>query len=350
MTLVADVQTGAGGFSVDAAFAVGAGETVALVGPNGAGKTTLLRAVAGLSTLDGGRVVVGGRVVEDRRAGIRVPVEDRAIGFVFQDHALFPHLSLLDNVAFGLRARGVGRAEAAARARRRLDRVGLADRASDRPARLSGGEAQRVAVARAVAVEPTLLLLDEPFASLDVRARAEARHHLRDELAVFGGTAVVVTHDPVEAMTLASRLLVLEEGRVVQDGTPAAISERPRSAYVAELVGVNLFRGRAHGDHVILLSGAHLVIADAGHGDVLAVAHPRAVALHRHPPEGTPRNVWAGVADRVEHLGERVRVRVGGAVPLVAEVTAASARELRLADGGEVWASLKATEVTVFPV
>jgi molybdate transport system ATP-binding protein len=197
--------------------------------------------------------------------------------------------------------------------------------------------------------DPRLLLLDEPLAALDAATRTEVRRDLRRHLASFDGTRLLVTHDPLEAIALADRLVVLENGRVTQTGTPAQVSARPRSGYVAELVGVNLYRGQADGRSVRLAGGGTVVAADINHGEVFAAVHPHAVALHRRVPEGTPRNVWAGTADTVEVVGDRVRVQVTGPVPIVAEVTPAAAAELRLADGGQVWASVKATEVTVYP-
>ncbi|HEX6677544.1 MAG TPA: ABC transporter ATP-binding protein [Actinomycetes bacterium] len=349
MSLDARVEVRLGRLDLGVELAVASGELVVLLGPNGAGKTTLLRALAGLVTLDRGRVLLDGAVLEDSGAGVRVPTEGRPIGFVFQDYLLFPHLSALENVAFGLRARGMPRAEARQRAAAWLDRVGLAEHAGSRPRALSGGQAQRVALARAMVADPRLLLLDEPLAALDAATRTEVRRDLRRHLASFDGTRLLVTHDPIEAMALADRLVVLEHGKVTQTGTPTEVSGRPRSRYVAELVGVNLFRGHADGHTVRLPGGAVLVAADGHHGEVFAAVHPHAVALHRRRPEGTPRNVWAGTAEALETLGDRVRVRVVGQVPIVAEVTSAATAELRLADGGVVWATVKATEVAVYP-
>jgi molybdate transport system ATP-binding protein len=349
MSLEASVQLTLGRLRLEAEVAVATGELVVLLGPNGAGKTTLLRALAGLVALERGRVVLDGMVLEDTAAGGQVPAEQRPVGFVFQDYLLFPHLSALENVAFGLRARGLPRAEARRRAGAWLDRVGLAAHAGSRPRALSGGQAQRVALARAMVGEPRLLLLDEPLAALDAATRTELRRDLRRHLASFDGTRLLVTHDPLEALALADRLVVLEDGRVTQTGSPAEVSARPRSRYVAELVGVNLYRGRADGAAIELEGGGRLVAADGLRGEVFAAVHPHAVALHRHPPEGTPRNSWPGTAEALEVIGDRVRVRMSGTVPIVAEITPAAASELRLADGGPVWATVKATEVTVYP-
>jgi molybdate transport system ATP-binding protein len=349
VSLDARVELTLGQLHLDVDVAVASGELVVLLGPNGAGKTTLLRALAGLLPLSHGRVVLDGAVLEDTATGTWVPTEQRPVGFVFQDYLLFPHLSALENVAFGLRARGLGRAAARRRAAAWLDRVGLAGHVGARPRALSGGQAQRVALARAMVAEPRLLLLDEPLAALDAATRAEVRRDLRRQLASFDGTRLLVTHDPLEAVALADRLVVLEDGHITQTGPPDQVSAQPRSRYVAELVGVNLYRGRADGRTVELAGGGRLVAADLHHGEVFAAVHPHAVALHRRVPEGTPRNVLAGTADTLEVVGDRVRVRVAGQVPIVAEITPAAVGELRLADGGQVWASVKATEVTVYP-
>ena len=321
-------------------FTLEEGEVVALLGPNGAGKTTLLRAIAGLLPLASGRVVLDGRVLEDAASGTYVPTEERSIGFVFQDYLLFPHMSVVDNVAFGVRSR--------AAAVEWLERVGLARYASARPAALSGGERQRVALARALAPAPRVLLLDEPLAALDVSTRADVRRDLKSHLAAFRGVRLLVTHDPLEAVTLADRLIVMEEGRQVQSGTPVEVAERPRSRYVADLVGVNLLRGVA-GHGAVRVGSASVAAAGADSGEVFAVVHPRAVALHRARPEGSPRNVWRGRAGGIELLGDRARVRIEGDVPMVAEVTPAALAELGLVEGSPVWLSFKATDVAVYP-
>ncbi len=348
MSLAARVRLRLGQLALDAELSVATGELVVLLGPNGAGKTTLLGALAGLVSLEDGHVELDGDVLEDTATGLRVPTERRPVGVVFQDYLLFPHLSVLENVAFGLRARGMRRAEARRRAAAWLERVGLADRAAARPRALSGGQAQRVALARALATEPRLLLLDEPLAALDAGARVEVRRELRRHLTSFEGTRLLVTHDPLEAMTMADRLVVLESGRVTQIGSPAEVSARPRSGYVAELVGLNLFRGRAAGARIELEGGGTLVAADEHHGEVFAAVHPRAVALYRQAPAGTPRNVWPGGVEVLDAVGDRVRVRVRGPVVVVAEVTPAAVAELELGAGGPVWAAVKATEVAVY--
>jgi molybdate transport system ATP-binding protein len=349
VSLEATVQLTLGALALDMNLTIAEGEVVALLGPNGAGKTTLLRAIAGLVPIASGRVQLDGQVLEDGSTGAYVPTERRPIGVVFQDYLLFPHLSVLDNVAFGLRSRGTPQREAAGKAAGWLDRVGLSSYAKAKPDALSGGQRQRVALARALAPDPRLLLLDEPLAALDVTTRAEVRRDLKHHLASFPGLRLVVTHDPLEAAALADRLVVMENGRLVQTGSPAEVTEHPRSPYVADLVGVNLLRGRADQGSVRLPSGPVVAAAGAESGEVFAVIHPRAVAVHRQRPEGSPRNVWRGHITGMELMGGRVRVRIDGDVPVVAEVTPAALRELGLEEGGEVWLSFKATEVGVYP-
>ena len=347
MSLTATVAVRLGDLDLDVAVTAEAGEMVAVVGPNGAGKTTLFRALAGLVPLQSGRVEIDGRVVADVERGINLPPERRATSLMFQDGLLFPHLSARDNIAFGLRAGGVARRRAGERADEWLRQVGLSDRASNRPAELSGGERQRVALARALITEPRLLLLDEPLAAVDVSARVDLRRLLRDQLSRYAGIRLLVTHDPLEAMALADRVIVLEKGRVAQGGTIADVTARPRSRWVATMLGLNLFRGVAT-DAGLEVAGAAIAALSDIRGSAFAVVHPRAIAIHRSRPEGSPRNVWRGEIDSLDHEGDRVRVRVSGSIPVVAEITPAAVRELGLVVGEPVWVSVKATEVAVY--
>ncbi|TMG19543.1 MAG: ABC transporter ATP-binding protein [Chloroflexi bacterium] len=342
MSLHAVIEVERGGFSLDIDLTVEAGETVAVLGPNGAGKTTLLRALAGLVPI-AGRVELDGDVLDDSAVGRHVPTEERRVGIVFQDHVLFPHMTVLENVAFGLKR------DRSRVARGWLDRSGLGDKAGVMPGELSGGQAQRVALLRTLVTEPRLLLLDEPLAALDVSVRAEVRRELSRQLAGFTGIRILVTHDPLEAIALADRLVVLEQGKVVQTGLPSEVTARPRSRFVADLAGVNLLRGTGKDDHIELDGGEVLAAPESGEGDVFAVIHPRAVALYLARPEGTPRNVWRARAEDLDLRGERVRVRLSGPVPLVAEVTPSAVRDLRLDAGAEVWVAVKATEISVYP-
>ncbi|HVE62958.1 MAG TPA: ABC transporter ATP-binding protein [Mycobacteriales bacterium] len=241
-----------GRFTLDIELNAGPGQVVALLGPNGAGKSSALQALAGLVPLTGGAVHLAGRCLDDPSAAIFIAAADRGVGMVFQDYLLFPHLSAVDNVGFGLRATGVPRRRARQHALGWLERMGLADAADAKPGKLSGGQSQLVALARALAPEPALLLLDEPLAALDAGTRVHVRADLQRHLAAFAGPTVVVTHDAVDAMVLADHLVVVEDGRVVQHGTPSQVARAPRTDYVAHLVGVNLDRGRARGHDVSL--------------------------------------------------------------------------------------------------
>jgi molybdate transport system ATP-binding protein len=348
VTLAAQVRVQRGMLHVELRVDVADGEVLAVLGPNGAGKSTLLRVLAGLLPPDGGRVEVDGEPWDDVAAGLRLAPHRRRLGMVFQDHLLFPHLTVTDNVAFGLRSRGLGRREARAVAADWLARVELAGLGGRRPGQLSGGQAQRVALARALAGEPALLLLDEPLSALDARTRLTVRAELRRHLAAFGGSTVLVTHDPVDAMALADRVVVVEEGRVVQAGTPAEVSRRPRTDYVARLVGLSLLPGTGAGGVVRLDGGGEVAVAEEVSGPVFAAVRPESVALYLARPEGSPRNVWPlRLAGAVPH-GITVRCELEGAVPLVADVTATAFAEMGLVPGAEVWASVKASEVAVY--
>ncbi|WP_433226836.1 ABC transporter ATP-binding protein [Microtetraspora malaysiensis] len=331
------------GFTLDLDLQVAAGEVVALLGPNGAGKTTALRALAGLTPL-----AEGGHISLDGHPTHTLPAERRPVGMVFQNYLLFPHLSALDNVAFGRRCQGAGRAEARRAAATWLERVGLAEHASAKPRHLSGGQAQRVALARALAVRPRLLLLDEPLAALDAHTRLEIRSQLRRHLADFDGATVLVTHDPLDAMVLADRLVVIENGSVVQQGTPGEVGRRPRTDYVARLVGLNLYRGHADGPRVAV-EGVQFSVAERLDGPAFVAFAPSAVALYRSRPDGSPRNLWEAVIDGVERHGDNIRIHLDGPISAFADVTPAAVADLDLTPGRRVWASVKATETHAYP-
>ncbi|MGW6534500.1 ABC transporter permease [Streptomyces sp. NPDC055051] len=324
------------------------GTTIAVVGPNGAGKTTLLRALLGLTP----RAHAGLRLGDTDVTAL--PPHRRRVAWVPQDGALFPHLSALANTAYGLRAQGVSRAEARREAREWLDRLGVGLLAHRKPAQLSGGQAQRVALARALAARPRLLVLDEPLAALDQTTRAHVRHTLRAHLTGFGGVCLIVTHDPVEAVSLADRVLVLQDGRALQDATPAEVTRHPRSPWVARMLGRNAWPGTATADGLDLSGGGVLVAVEPPPPGTpaLAIVAPEAVSLHREKPAGSPRNVWPGTVREITTSGSRLRVLVTSAEApdLVAEITPQAAAELGLADGVSVWTSVKATETTVVPL
>jgi len=349
--LDADVQLRLDRLSLDAELVVDAGAVVALLGPNGAGKSTVLGALAGLLKLAGGRVELDGIVLEEPAKHVRVVPEKRLIGLMFQDYLLFPHLSALENVAFGPRAHGMDKNQARSKAQAALDRLGLTAVAAAKPGNMSGGQQQRVAMARAMVTEPRLLLLDEPLAALDVSTKTDVRRQLRSVLRDSHAANVMVTHDLLDAVALADRMVVIENGGIIQAGTPAEVTARPRSAYVADLVGVNLLRGVARGRMIELDGGGQLLTETAESGSVLAVIQPSAVSVHRARPEvaaETRTNLWAGRVGAVDLLGDRVRVRVDGSPSITAEVPPSAVDALRLDDGGELWAVASAADVSVY--
>jgi molybdate transport system ATP-binding protein len=349
--LRAEVVLRLGTLALDISLHAAPGEVVAILGPNGAGKTTLLRALAGLLPVDRGCVTLDGRIIEDPAAGVRTSPQQRSVGVVFQQHLLFPNLTALENVAFGIRAHGVPRREARGRAREWLGRVGLDDHAGAKPGALSGGQAQRVALARALATDPALLLLDEPLSALDVDTRRTVRRQLRRHLDAFAGPVLLITHEPLEAITLADRLVILEHGRIVQDDPPDVVARRPRSTWAARLVGLNHYRAHADGHTLTLASGAALTSAEGVDrpGDVLVAIHPRAVALHARRPDGSPRNTWPATVDALDIHDDQVRVHLDGPIPIVAQITAAALAHLAIAEGDELWVAVKATEIDHWP-
>ena len=329
------------------------GQVVALLGPNGSGKTTFLHTLAGLIRLQHGQIQVNGTVWDSPDDNVWVAPERRRTGLVVADHLLFPHLSVADNVSFGPRSRGATRADARARARLELDALGLGDRLDVRPGELSSGQAQRVALARALATDPEILLLDEPLSALDPTTRAQTRADLGTRLRAFGGLTLLVTHDPLDALSLADRLVFIQAGRLVQEGTPQAVIARPRDAYVAQVVGLNFLRGQRVGDQQVDVGGTTIVapdIPDVGPGGAVCVTiAPSAVALYQTRPDGSPRNTWPVTVSDIALIGQTARVSLAGPFPLAAEVTAAAVADLRLGVGQHLWATVKATEVSVYP-
>ncbi|MEJ2867412.1 ABC transporter ATP-binding protein [Actinomycetospora sp. OC33-EN08] len=352
--LEADVGVRRGSFVLDVAVTVEPGEVVAVLGSNGAGKSTLLGALAGLYPPDRGSVVLGGRALDG------VPVHRRRVGLLSQQALLFPHLSARDNVAFGPRSSGAGRRAARETADRWLamvDATALADR---RPSELSGGQAQRIAIARALACEPDLLLLDEPFAALDVDVTPAVRSLLRRVVRVAGVTTLMVTHDVLDAVVLADRLVVLDTGRVVESGPTAEVLRRPRSAFAARIAGLDLVPGRSCSEGLRtaegrVIGGTHPEPVDDGEPAVALFA-PASVAVFADPPKGSPRTVLPVRLAAMEPHGELVRLRAG--VPdggpdwvdgLAADVTPAAVAELGVEPGDDVWFAVKAAEVEVHP-
>ncbi len=348
--LAVDAEVTRGPFTLRVAMTAAPGDVLAILGPNGAGKSTLLRAIAGLTPVSGGHLSLDGVTLDDARTGTFVEAAHRPVGFVFQDYRLFPQLTVLDNVAFSPRAHGRTRSQARATAEVWLARLGLTELAHRRPADLSGGQAQRVALARALAGDPALLLLDEPLAALDARARLDVQSELKRHLADFAGPCLLVTHDPLEALVLADRLLVLEHGKVVQEGTPAHVARRPATEYVAKLVGVNLYAGTAEGAQVALEGGGSFIVP--GHrerGEVLVALRPSAVVVGRTPPDrSSVRNIWPATIIGLTLLTDRVRLDLQGEPSALVDVSPAAVAELGLCAGDRVFLSTKATDLEVY--
>lgn len=351
MSLQAHIGVRRGTLEVVVPLRAADGEVVAVLGPNGAGKTTTLHALAGLVQLSEGEIRVDGQVWA--APGRHLEPSQRAVGMLAADHLLFPHLSARQNVAFGPRSRKTSRRDAEARADRELAALGIPDVADRRPSALSHGQAQRVALARALATDPRLLLLDEPLSALDPAVRPHVRATLAARLRAYDGVTVVVTHDPLDALTLADHLVFVEDGVVVQDGSPAEVVARPRTPYVAHVVGLNLLPGTTVDATTVSTPVGPVVTGGLDHrGPTWVTFPPSAVALYPQRPHGSTRNVWPVRVAAVELLGQTARVRlVTGPddVAVLAEVTAGSVASLRLLPGTRLWAGVKATEVTAYP-
>jgi len=337
--------------SVDIEFDVAAGRVLALLGPNGAGKSTALHVIAGLVRPDHGVVRVGQRVLTDTAAGVHIATHDRRVGLLLQDPLLFPHLSVIRNVAFAPRS-------SHAAAAHWLAEVDAAELAERMPRQLSGGQAQRVALARALAAEPDVLLLDEPLAGLDVAAATAMRKVLRRVLARDDRSAVLITHDLLDVLTLADRVLVLEAGRIAESGSAATVLATPRSRFGARFAGVNLVGGTADAEGVLTTQwgttwhgtpGPDMVAGESA----VALFNPASVAVYRDKPHGSPRNTVEVTVAEIDSRGPVIRVRADeqpdGAPGLAADITAGAVTDLRLAPGDRVYFSVKAQEVTVHP-
>jgi molybdate transport system ATP-binding protein len=353
-----------GDFTLEADFVAAPGEVLAVLGPNGAGKSTLLRALSGLDALSSGSIQLGRLILDDASTNTFVPAQRRPVGLVFQNYRLFPHLDVRDNVAYAPRVRGAGRRAARAAADTWLEKLDLSELASRRPHEISGGQAQKVALARALAAAPALLLLDEPLSALDARTRLDVRAQLRSHLDRFAGPVLIITHDPLEAMIMADRLLVIENGRVVQQGAPAQVAAQPATQYVARLVGLNLYGGtldpattRVHldggGTFTVTYDVDDLPAPERAASSrlrVLVGLRPSAITIHTAPPaDSSPRNVWNGTVAALEQLTDRVRIQVDATPPALVDVTPGAVADLHLRPGSMVWLSAKATETEAYP-
>ena len=338
--LSVDAEVSRGSFTLRVAFTAPPGQVLGVLGPNGAGKSTLLHALAGLTPVGRGRIELAGQVIDDAGTGTFVEAAGRPVGFVFQDYRLFPHLTVAQNVAFGPRARGAGRHHARATAGHWLDRLGLAGLADRKPGQLSAGQAQRVALGRALAGEPALLLLDEPLSALDAGTRLDVQAELRRHLSDFPGPCLLVTHDALEALVLADRLLVLEDGRIVQEGPPAQVARQPATQYVARLVGLNLW---------LDVPGLDVPGLDL-RGDVLVAVRPPAIAVSSERPAGTDCGlVWPAKVTGLTLLAERVRLSLDGQPPALADVTPEAVADLSLSPGRQVWLAVRGSDLEIYP-
>jgi molybdate transport system ATP-binding protein len=353
-----------GTFQLQADLTAAPGEVLGVLGPNGAGKTTLLRALSGLDALTSGSIRLDGLTLDDVATDTFVPAERRPVALVFQSYRLFPHLNIRDNVAYAPRVQGARRWQARAAADAWLERLDLSPLAARRPHEISGGQAQQVALARALAADPKLLLLDEPLSALDAKTRLDVRAQLRSHLQQFTGPVLIITHDPLEAMIMADRLLVIENGRVVQQGSPAQVARQPATQYVARLVGLNLYNGTLEvaTSRVYLDDGGIFTVTmgDVGlvaqaeprpsTGRVLIGLRPSAITIHTaRPAHASPRNVWKGTIGGLEQLADRVRVQVDATPPALVDISAAAVADLALRPGTVVWLSAKATETEAYP-
>lgn len=353
-----------GSFRLEADLTAAPGEVLGVLGPNGAGKTTLLRALSGLDPLTSGSIRLGAQTLDDVATDTFVPAERRPVALVFQNYRLFPHLDVRDNVAYAPRVQGAGRRRAREVADTWLERLDLTALATRHPHQISGGQAQQVALARALAADPGLLLLDEPLSALDAKTRLDVRAQLRSHLERFAGPVLIITHDPLEAMIMADRLVVIENGRVVQQGSPAQVARQPATQYVARLVGLNLYRGRLDpASHQVHLDQGGTFTVTLGDEPSLASAlvepprrrvlvglRPSAITIHTaRPTHASPRNVWKGTVAGLELLADRVRVQVDATPPALVDISAAAVADLALRPGTGVWLSAKATETEAYP-
>jgi molybdate transport system ATP-binding protein len=370
-----------GSFHLDMSFSSESGKTTVILGESGCGKSTVLRLLAGLLHPDKGHFVLDDEIYVDTKQHIDVPPQERPIGFVFQDYVLFPHLSVFDNVAFGLRMQGTHKKEMRQRVGEALEQVHLVGYDERRPKQLSGGQQQRVAIARALAMKPQLLLLDESLSALDIQTRREVEQELRQILSRLQLTTVMVSHQYIDALLFGNQIIVLDNGKVIQQGKHLDLLLHPQSSYIAEMVGVNLFKGRVVSTdasmlHTIALSNGNEkgleVIAISQEDphttlltpqqEVSVVVDPRSITLHQSKPESSARNVFAGQiiqivpvsaafseADKKMEGLMRVSMSIDPSLPpLTADITVSSSNQMDLSPGKEIYASFKASETRAY--
>jgi len=368
-------------FHLDLSISAEIGKTTVLLGESGAGKSMLLRHIAGLLHPQAGYIALGETIYFDSAQRIALPPQERPFGYVFQDYALFPHLTVFENVAFGLRAQHLPQKQIRLYVGEALAQVHLEGLDRRLPAQLSGGQQQRVALARALALRPKLLLLDEPLSALDVQTRREVRQHLRSLLSDITITTLLVTHQYLDALLFGHKIVVIDHGHIIQQGHHSALLRRPRSSYIAELVGTNFFHGRLiHYDTSMLctiecaLPQSKPLIVQAtfaeqehpyneleGEEEAYVVVDPRSITLSHSSPEGSARNIFRGEITHVLQLDSsyenrsfadgRVRVSIlldASPLPLTAELTSVSAAQMDLREGQKIYAAFKATEARAY--
>lgn len=360
-------------------FEAKTGQTTVLLGESGAGKSTVLRLLAGLLHPRQGHIVLDGIRYYDSTQHIAVPPQERPFGYVFQDYVLFPHLTIFENIAFGLRAQRLHSRIIKERVWPVIEQVNLPGLEQRYPTQLSGGQQQRAALARALVLQPQLLLLDEPLAALDVQTRREVRQELRHILAKSGITTLMVTHQYLDALLFGDQILVVDHGRIIQQGGQRELREHPRSSYVAELVGVNFFHGHitnleanttsiiqvdsedAQGlplEVVATLKEMEQTSEPAIGAEAFVIVDPRSITLHQTPPESSARNMFRGTIMHILQQGniagdqdDHARISIilnSNTAPLTAEITAASATRMQLREGDIIYASFKASEALAY--
>ncbi len=342
-------------FDLEIGFEAAPAETLVVIGPSGCGKTTTLNAIAGLVEPDEGRIALGERVLYEGASGTNLPAAARNVGYVFQEFALFPHMTVAENVAYGLRTRRRPKDEIEVKVGAALEMVGVERLGDRRPGALSGGERQRAALARAIACDAEILLLDEPLGSLDAQTRNQVRGELKRLLQMVGRIAVMVTHDYIDALTFGDKICVLDRGKTLQMGPREELLRHPKSRFVAELTGVNYFEGtissaRYAGLAEVWIGNTCLYASSEREemGNTTATFFPSDVAISLERPNGSPRNVFRTQIQEIIHLGDRVRLALNGSLPMCAEITAGALEELAVREGDTVHASVKATAVKTY--